>query len=521
MKNMTLAAIAAACNGQLYYEEKVTDAYLNAIGSSEGSQYGKTGSSEGWQFDIAKAEATQVIIDSRQIIPGGVFIATPGEKVDGHSFIPQVFEKGALGVVCQTLPKEPLGPCILVEDSFKALQQIATFYREQLDVKVVGITGSVGKTSTKQFIASVLEQHYDTWKTQGNYNNEIGVPLTILQVRDNHQVLVLEMGINHFGEMTRLSSMGKPDVVVITNIGDCHLEFLEDRDGVLRAKTEIFSGMASDGVIILNGEDDKLITIEDVEGKRPVFFGRSDNCSYCVLEENNEGLLGSNVVLVTRGECNNRAYVDTLEDSIAKAEIEKNETSKAGITKTDISASTKVTVHVPLPGKHMVNNAMAAMAVGETLGLSAEEIAKGIESVKATGGRSNIIKSDRYTIIDDCYNANPTSVKAAINLLNIADTSKVAILGDMYELGENEKELHAEVGRYAATSGIDVLICIGELSKNMYDAACEEQTAMTYYYSDKELALAALDNILQEGDSILVKASHSMGFEKIVEYLQK
>ncbi|MBQ0028154.1 MAG: UDP-N-acetylmuramoyl-tripeptide--D-alanyl-D-alanine ligase [Lachnospiraceae bacterium] len=489
MKNMTLAAIAAACNGQLYYEEKVTDAV---------------------------AEATQVIIDSRQIIPGGVFIATPGERVDGHSFIPQVFEKGALGVVCQTLPKEPLGPCILVEDSFKALQQIATFYREQLDVKVVGITGSVGKTSTKQFIASVLEQHYDTWKTQGNYNNEIGVPLTILQVRDNHQVLVLEMGINHFGEMTRLSSMGKPDVVVITNIGDCHLEFLEDRDGVLRAKTEIFSGMASDGVIILNGEDDKLITIEDVDGKSPVFFGRSDNCSYCVLEENNEGLLGSNVVLVTRGECNNRAYVDTLEDSIAKAE-----TSKAGITKTDISASTKVTVHVPLPGKHMVNNAMAAMAVGETLGLSAEEIAKGIESVQATGGRSNIIKSDRYTIIDDCYNANPTSVKAAINLLNIADTSKVAILGDMFELGENEKELHAEVGRYAATSGIDVLICIGELSKNMYDAACEEQTAMTYYYSDKEHALAALDNILQEGDSILVKASHSMGFEKIVEYLQK
>lgn len=458
MKNMTLAAIAAACNGQLYYEEKVTD---------------------------AGAEATQVIIDSRQIVPGGVFIATPGERVDGHSFIPQVFEKGALGVVCQTLPEEPLGPCILVEDSFKALKDIALFYRNQLEIKVVGITGSVGKTSTKEFIASVLEQHFDTWKTQGNFNNEIGVPLTILQVRENHQVLVLEMGINHFGEMTRLSAMGQPDIVVITNIGQCHLEFLGDRDGVLKAKTEVFTNMAKDGTVILNGEDDKLITVEDVNGSKPVLFGRTEDCRYFADSEKSEGLLGTKVTLCSR------------------------------------ESGMKVNAQVPLPGGHMVNNALAAMAVGETLGLTAEEIAKGIEAVKATGGRSNIIKGNNYTIIDDCYNANPTSMKSAIDLLGTANTSKVAILGDMFELGENEAELHAEVGRYAATSGIDVLVSIGELSKNMYDAACEEQTAMTYYFVDKESAIAALDNILQKNDSILVKASHSMGFEKIVEYLQR
>ena len=458
MKNMTLAAIAAACNGQLYYEEKATD---------------------------VSAEATQVIIDSRQIIPGGIFIATPGERVDGHSFIPQVFEKGALGVVCQKLPEVAVGPCILVEDSFQALKDIATFYRDQLDIKVVGITGSVGKTSTKEFIASVLEQKYDIWKTQGNYNNEIGVPLTILQVRENHQILVLEMGINHFGEMTRLSAIGRPDVAVITNIGQCHLEFLGDRDGVLKAKTEIFTSMAKDGVVILNGDDDKLVTIKEVNGSRPIFFGRNDGCEYFPAQSKSEGLFGTQVVLSDR---------------------------KDGST---------IKALVPLPGEHMVNNAMAAMAVGEVFGLNGEEIRCGIEAVKATGGRSNIIKGERYTIIDDCYNANPTSMMAAIDLLNTANTTKVAILGDMFELGENEKELHAEVGRYAAASGIEVLICIGELSKNMYDAACEEQTAMTYYYVDKESAIAALDNILQGNDSILVKASHSMGFEKIVDFLQQ
>ena len=315
MKNMTLAAIAAACNGTLYYADNA---------------------------DCNGAVATQVIIDSRQIVPGGVFIATPGERVDGHTFIPQVFEKGALGVVCQTLPDKEYGPCILVEDSFEALRAIANYYRDQIDAKVVGITGSVGKTSTKEFVASVVSEKYNTWKTQGNFNNEIGVPLTLLQVKEDTEVLVLEMGINHFGEMTRLSAMGRPDMVVITNIGQCHLEYLGDRDGVLKAKTEVFSSMNKDGTVILNGDDDKLITVKDVYGKQPLYFGRGEDRDYYVTSSDNLGLLGTKAVLKSR---------------------------KSGMT---------VTADIPLPGDHMVSNALAAMAVGEALGLSGSQIAAGL-----------------------------------------------------------------------------------------------------------------------------------------------
>ncbi len=457
MKNMTLKTVATACGGKLYFEELA---------------------------DNITQEASQVIIDSRQIEKNGIFIATVGERVDGHSFIPAVFEAGALGVVCEKLPENPTGACILVDNSFQALKDIATFYRQQLDIKVVGITGSVGKTSTKEFLASVLSVGFDIWKTQGNFNNEVGVPLTILQVRKNHKVLVLEMGINHFGEMTRLSAIGKPDIVVITNIGECHLEYLENRDGVLKAKTEIFSGMNTSGEVILNGDDDKLITVKEVNGKASIFFGSNSENDYYVESEKSHGLFGSEAVLV----------------------------SKKGM---------RVNANIPLPGKHMVSNALTAMAVGEIMGLSVSQIEEGISKVASTKGRSNIEKSDKYTIIDDCYNANPTSMKSAIELLKEADTSKVAILGDMFELGEREKELHGEVGAYAATSGIDVLICIGRLSKNMYEAASEKQEAMTYYFEDIESALNSLDNILQTGDSILVKASNSMGFNRIVEYLKK
>lgn len=458
MKNMTLAAIAAACNGKLYYGDQ--------------SKY------------PAGYEATQVIIDSRQITEGGVFIATPGERVDGHSFIPQVFEKGALGVVCQTLPTNQYGPCILVEDSFKALKDIATYYRQQLDIKVVGVTGSVGKTSTKEFVAAVLAQKYNVWKTQKNFNNEVGVPLTILQVRDEHEVLVLEMGINHFGEMERLSAIGKPDIAIITNIGQCHLEYLIDLDGVLKAKTEIFTGMKDGSLVLLNGDDDKLFTVKKALNGDTVFFGKSSKHSYYFENFENLGLLGSDVTL---------------------------KSVKSGMT---------VKAHIPLPGEHMVYNATVAMAVGEALGLSSDEISAGLLAVPFTSGRSNIIKTDKYTIIDDCYNANPTSMKSAINLLCMANTAKVAILGDMFELGENEVELHKEVGRFAATSGIDVLICIGKLSKFMYDAANEEQTAMVYYFDSLDTALQSVKNMLTTGDSILIKASHSMGFEKLVEFLQ-
>lgn len=434
--------------------------------------------------DIHDKEASGVVIDSRLVEAGFVFIATKGERVDGHSFIPQVFEKGALFVIGEEAPAENYGPVIVVENSFKALAKIAEYYRSMLNCKMVGVTGSVGKTSTKEFIAATLSAKYSVLKTQGNFNNEIGVPLTVLRIRDEHQVAVIEMGINHFGEMSRLTRIVKPDVVVMTNIGECHLEYLNDRDGVLKAKSEIFEGLADDGFVIVNGDDDKLITINKVKGKRPIRFGYDKCHDWYAIDMEDKGLRGRDVLIV--------------------------------------NGETSFNIHVPLPGKHMVNNALAAFAVGNLFDMNYEEIARGIDQVKAVSGRSNIIALPNRIIIDDCYNANPVSTKAAIDLLCLADKRKVAILGDMFELGREEKELHSQVGEYAAKKKIDVIICIGQLSKYMFNGANGNNiSSKIYRFDTKEEAIVKIYNIIKDGDSILVKASHGMHFEEIVEELKK
>lgn len=454
MKNMTLANIAEVCHGELFYMKE----------------------------ELAKKTADGIVIDSRQIAPGYIFVATKGERVDGHRFIPDVFAKGALAVICEKLPEQPDGPCILVEDSFMALKQAAAFYRQQLDIKVVGITGSVGKTSTKEFIASVLAEHYSVHKTAGNYNNEVGLPLTIFQIQDSHEIAVLEMGINTFGEMHRLSEVAKPDICVMTNIGQCHLENLIDRDGVLRAKSEIFDFMNPEGAVIVNGDDDKLATIHAVYGKAPVTFGMDPKHEVWADNIEDMGLFGSRAVLHMEGQ--------------------------------------SLTAEISLPGKHMIYNAMAAAAVGRQMGLSLEEIAAGIRKVQPVAGRSHLIKAGDKVIIDDCYNANPVSMKAAIDLLATADTRKVAILGDMFELGEDEKAMHGEVGRYAAQAGIDCIVCVGGLSEAMYEAAVKAG-GQALHFAAREALEETLASIICPGDTILVKASHSMAFEKIVEALKK
>lgn len=473
MKNMTLETIAKACGGTL----------------------------TGLTKECADKEITCVEIDSRKIEAGGIFIATKGERVDGHSFIAQVAEKGALGVICEVAPEGCEIPYILVEDSFLALKQIAEFYREQLTIPVVGITGSVGKTSTKEMIAGVLAQGFSVLKTEGNFNNEVGLPLTLLRIRDEHEVAVVEMGISDFGEMHRLSKMAKPDICVITNIGQCHLENLGTRDGILKAKTEIFDFMNPEGAVLVNGDDDKLVTIPEKNGRRPVHFGMEPSNEVYASDVMNKGLLGSSAVI-------------HLGLSVFPIEI-------------------------PLPGAHMVYNALAAAAVGNKLGLHKEQIQKGIASVQAVGGRSNVMALSNYTVIDDCYNANPVSMKAAIDLLTMAVGRKVAVLGDMFELGENECELHAEVGAYAAKKGIDVIICTGNLSAHMYEGVLDAQETnaqetdvpemnvlkaaekkAVYYFTTREELLEKLPEILRTGDSILVKASHGMHFETVVEFLK-
>lgn len=424
-----------------------------------------------------------VVLDSRLVKEGYVFIATVGERVDGHTFINQVFEKGAMLVVCQQVPEDAKGLCVKVEDSFKALTQIAACYRSHLDIKIVGITGSVGKTSTKEFVATTLAEKYSVLKTEGNFNNEIGVPLTLLKIRDEHEIAVVEMGINHFGEMTRLTTLVKPDVAVITNIGTCHLEFLGDRDGVLKAKTEILTGLKEGGNLVINGDDDKLATVMSNGNFKLVSVGIDEDTDYKAISIVNNGLLGSRATIVGGGmECE---------------------------------------VNVPLPGAHMVYNALTAAAVGRIFGMDAKEIADGIGHVKATGGRSNVIKTDNYVLIDDCYNANPVSMRAALELLASANTRKVAILGDMFELGEDELRLHSETGEYAMKVGTDVLVCIGKLSKAMADSASilASMRQQVFYFETRDEAISEFGNILMKNDSILIKASHGMQFTEIVKML--
>lgn len=455
MKNMTLANIAKAVNGSLHNaDQKMTQ------------------------------EASGVVLDSRKVEPGYVFVATKGERVDGHTFIDAVFDKGALGVICEKAPENPKGAYILVKDSFQALKDVAAYYREQLDIKVVGITGSVGKTSTKEFIAGTLATHYQVLKTEGNFNNEIGLPLTVLRICDNIQVAVLEMGISDFGEMHRLSRIAQPDVCVITNIGQCHLENLGTRDGILRAKTEIFDFMKPDGSVCLNGDDDKLATVREVGGKKPVFFGKDQKNEIYATDYVNLGLAGSTVKIHREGR--------------------------------------SLDVRIPLPGEHMVYNALAATAVATVFGLSDEEIIRGISSVEPVGGRSHVIHEDKVTIIDDCYNANPVSMKAAIDLLNMANTRKVAILGDMFELGANEQALHEEIGTYAAYHNIDCVICVGNLSRHMYAGMkAVESDSRAYYFETRDVMLEHLGELLKEGDTVLIKASHSMHFEEVVKQIPR
>ncbi|MDO4189407.1 MAG: UDP-N-acetylmuramoyl-tripeptide--D-alanyl-D-alanine ligase [Lachnospiraceae bacterium] len=459
MKNLTLENISKACNGKLFL--------ING--------------------DDAEKEASSVIIDSRKCEENCVFIATKGERVDGHSFINQVWDNKALAVICEEIPENVSGNYIHVEDSFKALKDIAEFYRRQLDVKIVGIAGSVGKTSTKEMVSAVLEQKFRVQKTAGNFNNEVGVPLTIFTINETHELAVVEMGISDFGEMSRLSKIVKPDICVMTNIGPCHLENLKDLDGVLKAKSEIFESMNPAGFVVLNGDDDKLRTITRINDKTPRYFGNDKSNDIYSTDIVSKGLLGTECKICTK------------------------------------EGDFKVTI--PLPGKHHVLNALAATSVGLILKMDISEIAKGIESVKSTQGRSNIIESEDYILIDDCYNANPKSMKAAIDLLDQANGVKVAILGDMFELGENEEELHGEIGDYISKQSDDLLICIGKLSANIYERATLVG-GRKVYYETLEDAIDSIKTIIDEvsvkGEkpAVLIKASHGMHFEKIVEILR-
>ena len=436
------------------------------------------------------SEITGAVIDSRQVEPGYLYIPIRGERVDGHRFIPDVFEKGALAVLSEEPLENPAGPYIQVASSEQALKDIAEFYRSTLSIKIIGITGSVGKTSTKEMISAVLSQKYNVLKTEGNFNNEIGLPLTILRIRREHEVAVVEMGISEFGEMHRIAKVAKPDICVMTNIGQCHLENLIDRDGVLRAKSEIFDFLKTDGHIVLNGNDDKLITVQEVKGVKPVFYYVEDGTAkkadlpYEITADaiENKGLRGLNANL-------------HFPEEVCQ-------------------------IHEPIPGVHNVYNACAAACVGRIMGLTNEEICQGIAHAKTIAGRTNLITLGEVLVIDDCYNANPVSMKASLDVLAQADGRRIAVLGDMGELGENEREMHYDVGKYAANTGVDILFCCGTLSEELAKGAQRGHTKVMYF-ADREKLTQTLINFVEAGDTVLVKASHFMEFPKIVKALEE
>ena len=292
------------------------------------------------------------------------------------------------------------------------------------------------------------------------------------------------MGINHFGEMHRLSKMARPDICVITNIGDCHLEFLGDRDGVLKAKSEIFDFLAPSGQIILNGDDEKLAAVKEVKGIEPLYFGVKGARDIRATDIKGMGLEGI--------KCKIHIGDDSFE------------------------------VKIPIPGDHMVLNALAATAVGTCLGMTKEEIKTGIEKLESLKGRFHQMQENGITVIDDCYNANPASMKASLKVLSSASQRKVAILGDMGELGEEEQELHRQVGEYAGSLGLQLCICVGTLAGHLAHAAKKKNPQMEVVTADSvEEAIEKLPRLIQKGDAVLVKASHFMHFEKIVDALTK
>lgn len=423
-----------------------------------------------------------VSTDTRTIEPGMLFIPIRGENFDGHKFIDKAIENGAAAVLTE-LGGEYSVPAVRVEDTRRAMGRLASYYLNKLNIPTVAITGSVGKTTTKDMVASVLAKRYNVYKTQGNLNNDIGVPLTVFALKPYHTAAVIEMGMNHFGEISYLTSIVKPDVALITNVGVSHIENLGSREGILKAKCEIFEGLKSDGTAIVNGDDDMLSTLRG-NLKGLVMFGTNTSLDWYADNIRERGLEGIDCTIHGNG------------------------------------SSVCFDVSISVPGRHMVLNALAAAAAGYALGMSAEEIKAGIEDFKPTKMRMDIIHSGDLTIINDAYNSNPVSAMAAVDVLAAEEGVRCAVLGDMFELGSFAPKLHYELGEYTAKKGIDIIVAVGELSRELYEGAKQVRNKNVYYFKTQEDFLENIDSIIHGKMTVLVKASRGMKFEKTTEKLR-
>jgi len=439
--------------------------------------------------DYTDVEQTMTLVetDSRSIQPGALFIPLTGERFDGHAFICDALNAGAAGCITARERESYLPGKFYIKvtgGTQKALRDLARYYKRKFSIPFVCVTGSVGKTTTKDMIAAVLGQKFKVLKTEGNFNNEVGLPLTLLRLNGVHQVCVLEMGMNHFGEIEYLSHIVEPDVAVITNIGDAHIEFLGSRENTFKAKCEIFKHMKSDGFAVLNGDDELLAKLRGTLPFKTMFCGLSETLDYYAADVESDG----------------ERYI------------------RCKVTTPDRSFP----VEIAALGDHMLYPALIAAAVGERFGLNGNEIAAGILHFAPTKMRMNILRrAEGITILNDAYNANPQSMRAAVEVLaQTKGTKKIAVLGDMFELGPLAPALHAGVGEYLGRAGIDCLVAVGELAQHIYAAAAAAPVPEVYHCITKEEAKIVLAQVLEPNATVLFKASRGMAFEELVDYLK-
>ncbi|MFC4322053.1 UDP-N-acetylmuramoyl-tripeptide--D-alanyl-D-alanine ligase [Litchfieldia salsa] len=432
-----------------------------------------------------EVEITGVSIDTRTVREGNLFIPIIGEKFNGHEFVETAIKNGAVASFWQEdQPNPPQTiPLIYVKDTLIALQTLSKSYLGSLAVKVVGITGSNGKTTTKDMVQAVLSTKYKVQKTEGNLNNHIGLPLTILRLEKDTEIAVLEMGMSGKGEIELLSTIAEPDAAIITNIGESHLLDLGSREAISDAKLEITRGLNQDGPLIYHGEEPLLNSRVEKMPYRKITFGQSTSCDYysSSLQQENEG------------------------------------------TYFQVNEKEQPAYFIPVLGKHNVNNALAAIAIAEYLNVPSTKIADGLKKLKITGMRTELVKGQNgVSIINDAYNASPTSMKAAIELLQDMKgfRQKIVVLGDMLELGENERSFHYEIGKIIQSDEIDYVFTYGELASHISLGAKETfEEGKVFPYQDKENLINHLKQLVGENDLVLVKGSRGMKLEEVVEGL--
>ena len=426
------------------------------------------------------AVVTEVSTDSRSIPAGALFVPLVGERFDGHDYLDAALAGGAAGCLTAKKPISLLDGkfYIQVPDTLEALKALAAWYRDKFTIPMVQVTGSAGKTTTKEMIAAVLSQRFSTLKTQANFNNAIGTPLTLLNLARSHQAAVIETGMNHFGEIRYLGEMVRPTVAVITNVGDAHIENLGGtRQGILQAKCEIFENLQPGGLAVLNGDDELLSGL--ALPFDTVLCGRHERCG----------------VRVT---------------NVAEHGIE-------GVTCTVTTSRDVYEVSIPSPGAYMIYPAAMAIAIGEHLGLTKAELLSGIAAYRPVGSRMHLVRcSSGRIIIDDCYNANPQAMAEALRILAQTEhPRRMAVLGDMGELGDLTEQAHRDIGELTRTLGLDTVVAVGPKAKAIQDANPD-----TLWFPTVAEALSAIRAAFTAGTAVLVKASHAMHFTDIVKDLE-